>query len=489
MGVEGSSPFAFFFFCKNLFAPISVREGLILTSFYLFSKMQTYPFTPEEWAICIKVLKDLKDNPFHNPDNQTFKTLVSAICKKAKKDKSNLKSDYARKEDVQKLAQTTIVGNARHNITFFTQQTVDPKDLPDLSKAQYCYVCDQPYTKLHFFYHKLCPDCASYNYSMRGVSTDFKDYQVVITGGRVKIGYATALKFLRSGAKVLVTTRFPAVAWAQFKQEADAREWLSNLRLYGLDLRNMKAVHDFIAFCKKHTPHIDILVNNAAQTIKYPIAYYQPLIQNEQNQLPAALENGVMENITPIAFDQNQLPELTTLSDVPLNRFGQPVDYREHNSWIATLQDIGLEELLEVNLINQISPYLLISGLSEWLERSPRAEKFILNVTSSEGQFSYANKTIHHPHTNMTKAALNMLTRTSAAEYAEKQIFMNAVDVGWVSTGAPEQKRARLFDSMKIPPLDPVDGAMRIIHPILEILKGNKNLVGKLIKNYKVVDW
>lgn len=177
------------------------------------------------------------------------------------------------------------------------------------------------------------------------------------------------------------------------------------------------------------------------------------------------------------------------MTEFKLNRFGQPVDYREKNSWNSTLTEIGLEELLEVNLINHISPYILISELTALMQQSKHPQQFIINVTSSEGQFSYANKTVHHPHTNMTKAALNMLTRTSAADYVNKNIFMNSVDVGWISTGANEEKRARLFDNLMIPPLDSVDGAMRIIHPILEIKNGNTQLYGKLLKNYKEVDW
>ena len=103
--------------------------------------------------------------------------------------------------------------------------------------------------------------------------------------------------------------------------------------------------------------------------------------------------------------------------ELKLNRFGQPVDLRDKNSWNATLEEVSMYELVEVNLINQISPYFLIKELTPLMKASTFKEKFIVNVTSSEGQFSYQNKTMYHPHTNMTKAALNMLTRTSAKEY------------------------------------------------------------------------
>jgi NAD(P)-dependent dehydrogenase (short-subunit alcohol dehydrogenase family) len=256
-----------------------------------------------------------------------------------------------------------------------------------------------------------------------------------------------------------------------------------------LDLRNLNAVHQFTEYCKQNLPYLDILINNAAQTIKYPTEYYQPFVQQENLFLQQFQNPNLIGNQTPIAAKPAHLLAAAQPNELKINRFGQPVDFRDKNSWNATLTEIGLEELLEVNLINHIAPYLLIAELSDLMMQSVHNQRFIINVTSSEGQFSYANKTIHHPHTNMTKAALNMLTRTSAAEYVQKQIYMNSVDVGWISTGAHEAKRQKLFDTLKIPPLDSVDGAMRILHPILEIQKGNLELFGKLLKNYQVVEW
>lgn len=455
-----------------------------------------YPFSSEEWDACIKVLTALKDDPFANPDNQQLKTLITAIHKKARKEIRHLESNVQEldnkakeQEDKQKITETVIIKKAKENTTIYTHQNHEDESSSMLNNPVRCYACQKDYKQLHFFYHRLCPECAELNYNFRQLEPDFKDFQVVITGGRVKIGYATALKFLKSGAKVLVSTRFPALAWEQFSKEPDFEKWQQNLTLYGLDLRDIKAVYGFIEYCQKEIPYLDILVNNAAQTIKYPLSYYQPLIQQEKQILLEFQSPKLLGNSTPIALSEDKLLEAAHLSEVKLNRFGQPVDYRNKNSWNATLEEIGLEELLEVNLINHISPYILISGLYEWMKKCPKNEKFIINVTSSEGQFSYINKTIHHPHTNMTKAALNMLTRTSAADYVKNKVYMNSVDVGWVSTGAFEEKRARLFDELNIPPLDSVDGAMRIIHPVIEIQNGNTALYGKLLKNYQEVSW
>ncbi|MNK76945.1 3-ketoacyl-(acyl-carrier-protein) reductase [compost metagenome] len=175
-------------------------------------------------------------------------------------------------------------------------------------------------------------------------------------------------------------------------------------------------------------------------------------------------------------------------TEIALSRFGQPVDNREKTSWNSTLEEISMYELVEVNLINQIAPYFLIKELKPLFFNSEFNERFIVNVTSSEGIFSYTNKTIFHPHTNMTKAALNMMTLTSAKEFAEDSIYMTSVDVGWISTGAKESLRKKQFEEGYIPPLDSVDGASRIFDPIFQGING-KSIFGVLLKNYKVTNW
>lgn len=365
-----------------------------------------------------------------------------------------------------------------------------------LSLFQYCkspnyaIAAISPIIRFIFFYHKLCPSCADENYKNRNLTHDFTGQTVIITGGRVKIGYAAALKFLRSGAKVIATSRFPALASEQFQGENDYDIWKDRLFLYGLDLRSLRSVHDFSDYCYQNFGSIDILINNAAQTIKYTPEYYQPLIAKEKLLLSHTPQN-LIGNKTPVHEREYDFLTLSQqdLSEIPVTRFGQPKDLRDKNSWNSLMDEIGTEELLEVNLINHISPYLLISALKPLMKKSPAEHRHIINVTSTEGQFSYKSKNEFHPHTNMTKAALNMLTKTSASDFVKDSIFMNAVDVGWISTGAIEVKRERLFEKTKIPPLDPVDGAMRIFHPIVQINEGKDQLYGKLLKNYRETEW
>ena len=449
-----------------------------------------YRFTEEEWNACLKVLHALKEDPFQNPDNEQLKTLIASIQKKAKKELRKDSYQQKTEQDTDALRATTIIQNTEKKISLLAHDNMETdKNFTVLNIPRSCYACNSPYNQLHFFYHKLCPACADFHYNYRNKKHDFENYTVVLTGGRIKIGYATALQFLRAGAKLILTTRFPALALEQLSKETDFDTWKDKLIIYGLDLRNLKAVHNFITFCNETLDSIDVLINNAAQTIKYPSKYYQPLIAKEQQLLLSNSTKQLHANQTSVTTQQYTLLNPVLESEIALNRFGQPVDERDKNSWNSTLEEIGLEELLEVNLINHISPYQLIAGLKPLMQKSKHEKRFIINVTSSEGQFSYPNKTLFHPHTNMTKAALNMLTRTSAQDFIKDNIFMNAVDVGWISTGANESKRKRLFENLQIPPLDAVDGAMRIVHPIEEIRNGNEHWFGVLLKNFKPANW
>lgn len=453
--------------------------------------MSEQKFTQEDWESCIKVLKALKDDPFDNPDNELFKTLVTKIHKKAKKGIRKEEAEQRRTEKAQVRLNTEISKQAFNNTTFYSANDVEyTEKYRRMPVPANCYCCNRPFQELHFFYNRLCPECAEYNYKMRFLEVDLKGRNIILTGSRVKIGYATALKVLRAGANLIATSRFPALALEHFKAEKDYNKWRDNLTVYGLDLRNLRAVEEFIHYTKSKFISLDIIINNAAQTIKYTDEYYLPLINNELLKLKEYnSEPKLFANTTPVSNDIKLLELKDNLIIYEKNRFGQPIDNRDKNSWNSKLDEISTFELLEANLINQISPYILIKELKSLFLNSAFKNRFIINVTSSEGQFSYTNKTIFHPHTNMTKAALNMMTRTSAEEFAEDGIYMNSVDVGWVSTGVKEELRKKQFEEGYIPPLDPVDGAARILSPIKQILEGNNMLYGKLLKNYKVTEW
>ncbi|MBB4807940.1 NAD(P)-dependent dehydrogenase (short-subunit alcohol dehydrogenase family) [Chryseobacterium defluvii] len=449
-----------------------------------------HKFTKNEWEACLKVLHALKDEPFLNPDNKTFSGLITKIHKNAKKQGRQENYLLMKAHDLDVNSGSVLMRKALAGVSAFYDEEKGNTKLTKLQIPKNCYCCNRSYQYAHSFYTRLCPKCAEENYEKRFESADLKGRNVILTGGRVKVGFATALKILRNGANLVLTTRFPALALELLQQEQDYEEWKNQLWIYGLDLRNLKAIQEFTDFYKANFDTLNILINNAAQTIKYPDEYYLPIIKREKEKL---VEFKNVQNLIPnrteisgeirnLEYAQNEQ------TPVSLTRFGQPVDHRDKTSWNSTLEEISMYELVEVNLINQLAPYFLIKELKPLMKNSVFKEKFVINVTSSEGIFSYENKTMFHPHTNMTKAALNMMTLTSAREFEKEQIYMSAVDVGWISTGAKESLRKKQFEQGYIPPLDSVDGAARILHPVIEGIKGNY-YSGVLLKNYKIHTW
>lgn len=446
----------------------------------------TYGFSKAEWEACVRVLKILKDDPLHNPDNPFFGTIITKISKNAKKKRAGKAEKEKRRIEIVK--ESVIAKNALNGTTFYGLESEDHRPhFTVAERSKRCYSCMQPYRRIHSFYGRLCPDCAKLNFDNRAKRVDLTGRNIILTGGRVKVGFATALKLLRCGARLTITTRFPALAFEEFCKEKDYDHWKDRLTIYGLDLRRLHDVERFIQYYQENNEHLDVLINNAAQTIKYDDVYNQKLIQGER-RLSQHID-GSKCLLNPGNEAEPRTEEKVLAISEEFNRFGQPIDLRPKNSWNSKLEEIDIVELLEVNLINQISPYLLIKSFRPMMKASKFKERFVVNVTSSEGQFSYTKKTVYHPHTNMTKEALNMLTLTSAKDLYEDGILMSAVDVGWISTGASEALRKQQFEKGYIPPLDPVDGAARILHPIYEKLINGVELYGALIKNYRIEEW
>jgi NAD(P)-dependent dehydrogenase (short-subunit alcohol dehydrogenase family) len=168
----------------------------------------------------------------------------------------------------------------------------------------------------------------------------------------------------------------------------------------------------------------------------------------------------------------------------------QQVDLRNMNSWRLKLADVETVELLEVHVVNAVAPFILNARLKPLMERVPTADKHIVNVSAMEGQFYRTFKSDRHPHTNMAKASLNMMTRTSAADYIESGIHMNSVDTGWVTDEDPAAIAQMKREMHRFhPPLDIVDGAARIVDPIFDGLRTGKHVWGQFLKDYRITDW
>jgi NAD(P)-dependent dehydrogenase (short-subunit alcohol dehydrogenase family) len=344
---------------------------------------------------------------------------------------------------------------------------------PELKTPRHCYVCKTPFTRLHFFYDSMCQSCAELNYSKRFQRADLRGRTALITGARLKIGYQASLLLLRSGADVVATTRFPKDAAERYAAEPDYSQFCGRLRVEGLDLRHTPTVERFCRQLDSELGRLDILINNAAQTVRRPPAFYAHLLEKEGKPISALALQGDMA-----LFPQGKL-------DADL----QQVDLRTTNSWRMTLAEVPTAEMLETHLINAVAPFVLCARLKPLMLRTP-GPKHVVNVSAMEGSFSRRTKTDKHPHTNMAKAALNMLTLTSAPDYAKDSIYMNAVDTGWVTDEDPVVHATRKVEEHDFqPPLDIVDGAARVLDPVLSSYNGSEPLYGKFLKDYKETAW
>ena len=399
---------------------------------------------------------------------------------------------------------------------------------------KYCYICKTNFTgdNVHKFYSNLCKDCGDYNYSFRVMKLDFNGRVAVVTGGRVKIGYYIATKLLSYGCKVVVTSRFPKDTLLKFQKAEDYSEWKNNLMIYPIDFRIFESTVKFVKFLTENFPHIDILINNAAQTIRRTTAYYKYLlpietqnlshedemkiVKNDFINLKKQLESGkddfaksknALVSLAQSTEDKSILPLSVIASQIRImeekeqphktmiGNDGQTYDFSEgKSSWNLEIDEVPFQEFTEVQIINTWTPYYLCVKLKPLMMKSPFQDKYIVNVSSVEGIFNHFKRT-SHPHTNMAKAALNMMTRTCGSYYKNFGIYMTSVDTGWVS---PMNEMNRLMDDKAKEayekefcnvPLDELDGAMRVLHPIIEGVKNKKYLYGILLKDYQKSVW
>ncbi|MBD2182290.1 SDR family NAD(P)-dependent oxidoreductase [Aerosakkonema funiforme] len=402
-----------------------------------------------------------------------------------------------------------------------------------MHKPQRCIVCKNIFSGWHFFYPQLCINCGDFNYAKRNQTADLKGFFALVTGARVKIGYAVTLKLLRAGATVIATTRFPHDAAKRYASESDFGEWKNRLHIYGLDLRNIARVERFTQNIASFYTRLDIIINNAAQTIRRPPAFYQHLVEFEAlslTELPAEIQpllvgdrslaiGKLNEETKFLGSDEGKdfedaivannlsLPINSALtSPLPLlpgdeqedaalfppgmyEQDGQQIDLCPFNSWLMKDDEVSILELLEVHVINAIAPFIINSRLKKLMIDKKETSKYIVNVSSMEGRFNGVDKPWRHPHTNMAKASLHMMTRTCAKEYAKHHIFMNCVDPGWISFQHPYQIAKAMQERGDKPPFDAIDAAARICDPIYVGFNEGRNLFGKFFKDYTETEW
>ncbi|HEX9305934.1 MAG TPA: SDR family NAD(P)-dependent oxidoreductase [Anaeromyxobacter sp.] len=401
-------------------------------------------------------------------------------------------------------------------------------DGPELAEPRKCYVCKAEYRRLHPFYDQLCRACGDENQTRRTATADLRGRVALVTGARVKIGYQAAILLLRAGCRVVALTRFPRDAAARYAREPDFAAWRDRLTVHGIDLRHTPSVELICQRLEATLPRLDFQVHNACQTVRRPPGFYAHLVQAEEGPLTSVPEpqrpllrdyeelRGALRDhrpaagvATPALLSQAAsdadllLPGKTALDLFPhgvLDHDLQQVDLRTHNSWRLRLAEVPTLELLEVLLVNATAPFVMTARLKGLMLRHRAAPpgtgtsgdpaKHVVLVSAMEGQFYREHKTDRHPHTNMAKAALNMLVRTSAPDCARDGIFLNAVDTGWVTDEDPAHLAERkVVEHAFSPPLDVVDGAARIVAPILDGFRTGKHAAGLFFKDYRPAPW
>lgn len=325
-------------------------------------------------------------------------------------------------------------------------------------------------------HYGICPQCSELNKKMRALTCDLTGLNAVVTGGRIKIGYAACLRLLRQGASVIAVTRYPKSALEQYMKEPDYAAFADRLTVIGFDLMRVDRMGELISqITDSCGGKLDILINNAAQTVRKSNDYYARLTAHEQELL---LES---KSVIPLGRSDDSRAIMPSM---------QLTDHGEtelDNSWVRKPENISAQELLEVQLINVTAPFMLTNGLRQCLASGESFNRFVINVSSVEGRFNMKQKLARHVHTNMAKASLNMMTHSIASDFARDRIFVYSCDPGWVSNQFPPgYEVSKNFE----PYLSFDDGAARVLYPITKNLHETKiKDSGLFYKDYRIIDY
>lgn len=469
---------------------------------------------PEKLSTCLQVLAEVESLPPEHPDAVAVRRATAGIWKSVRKARRHAKRDEVAAADKAVIAATATGAPGRiddETAGLPLVSSVTGASAGTLLRSRACYICKKHHTVVDAFYHQLCPECAAFSHAKRDARTDLTGRTALLTGGRAKIGMYIALRLLRDGAHTTITTRFPNDAVRRFAAMEDSADWLHRLRIIGIDLRDPAQVVALADTVAAHGP-LDILINNAAQTVRRAPGSYSALVEAERSAPPelahvdvvtfdrvsdahpAALAGSLADHQTPHALTELALTARSASPEriaagTAIDAGGLLPDTAPINSWTQRVHEVDAMELLEVQLCNQTAPFILVSRLRPAMAASPARRKYVVNVSAMEGQFGRRYKGPGHPHTNMAKAALNMLTRTSAAEMLEQDgILMTAVDTGWITDERPHPTKLRLAEEGFHAPLDLVDGAARVYDPIVRGEAG-EDLHGCFLKDYAPSEW
>jgi NAD(P)-dependent dehydrogenase (short-subunit alcohol dehydrogenase family) len=470
---------------------------------------------PERLAEALRVLADAAALPTEHPDAIAVRRATAGLFKTVKERRRAERRDAILAADTAVTAATATGAPGR--IDDETQglpllSRANGTTAGTLIRARACYVCKRRYHEVDAFHHQLCPPCAKRNHERREARADLTGRRALLTGGRAKIGMYIALRLLRDGAHTTITTRFPRDAVRRFSAMDDSADWLHRLRIVGIDLRNPGQVVALADSVAEQGP-LDILINNAAQTVRRSAQAYAALADAESAPLapgpaPDVISFGqtdgraqpvlsgpapqhwtpTPQSLTALALTAGSASPERIAAASAIDAGGLVPDLDPVNSWIQRVHEVDPVELLEVQLCNTTAPFILIGRLRAAMAAASARRTYVVNVSAMEGQFSRGYKGPGHPHTNMAKAALNMLTRTSAKELLTDGILMTSVDTGWITDERPHPTKMRLAGEGFHAPLDLVDGAARVYDPIVRGEAG-EDLYGCFLKDYEPAPW
>jgi NAD(P)-dependent dehydrogenase (short-subunit alcohol dehydrogenase family) len=469
---------------------------------------------PDRLADALRLLAEVEQLPSEHPDAVAVRRATGRLFKAVKEQRRAERRAAALANDQAVTAATATGAPGRiddETLGLKLTSSAPGERAGTLVRSRACYVCKQRYREVDAFYHQLCPPCAARHHERRDARTDLSGRRAVLTGGRAKIGMYIALRLLRDGAHTTITTRFPHDAVRRFTAMDDSAEWLHRLRVVGIDLRDPAQVLALADDVAAQGP-LDILINNAAQTVRRSPGAYAHLAAAELAPLPSGPLPEVMSlgrhavgranmpalpgdhwsptphALTALALSAGSASAERVATGRAIDAGGLAPDLDAHNSWSQVVSEVHPVELLEVQLCNQTAPFILVSRLRPALAASPARRTYIVNVSAMEGQFTRGYKGQGHPHTNMAKAALNMLTRTSAKELFSDGILMTSVDTGWITDERPYPTKMRLADDGFHAPLDLVDGAARVYDPVIRGEAG-EDIHGVFLKDYRPAPW
>jgi len=476
---------------------------------------------PERLAVCLSVLDELEKIEVDHPDAIAVRRATAGVYRTVKQRRRQERRAAKTAHD-KMVTESTATGSAQR-IDDETEGIL-PSSVTEagqiagiLQRPRSCYTCKTRYVEVDYFYHQLCQDCAALNRSRRDARTDLTGKRALLTGGRAKIGMYIALRLLRDGAHTTITTRFPNDAIRRFKAMDDSADWIHRLEVVGIDLRDPAQAVALADRVAEQGP-LDILINNATQTVRRLPSAYAALVEGESAPLPAgelpareiigAFNSGAVDGLSALPVGVSGL-EAQKVADLALvagnasvvrHREGTAIDAGgllpdvvESNTWVQTIEQISPVELLETQLCNYTAPFILISKLrpqmAEAARTASKGRAYVVNVSAMEGVFGRGYKGAGHPNTNAAKAAMNMVTRTSAQEMFQTDgILMTSVDTGWITDERPHYDKLRLADEGFHAPLDLVDGAARVYDPIVRGELG-EDLYGVFMKDYAPGKW